>query len=124
MGQPSSVTILCVDDEEAPLFLRKKVLEKCGYQVVTAGSAKQALAVIKGHTVDLVVTDQLMPELSGTELAKMVKTNNPDLPVVLLSGVNDLPGGAEYADVFISKLEGPTTLCDRIRTLLEERRGR
>ena len=121
MEQPSSATILCVDDEETPLFLRKKVLEKCGWEVVTAGSAKQALAVIKGHAVDLVVTDQLMPEVPGTELAKMVKSDNPNLPVVLLSGVNDLPGGAEYADVFISKLEGPVVLCDRIKMLLEER---
>jgi CheY-like chemotaxis protein len=123
MEQPSSATILCVDDEETPLFLRKKVLEKCGWEVVTAGSAKQALAVIKGHAVDLVVTDQLMPEVPGTELAKMVKSDNPNLPVVLLSGVNDLPGGAEYADVFISKLEGPVVLCDRIKTLLEERQA-
>jgi FixJ family two-component response regulator len=70
-----------------------------------------------------VVTDQLMPEVPGTELAKMVKSNHPDLPVVLLSGVNDLPGGAEYADVFISKLEGPVVLCDRIKMLLAERRA-
>jgi DNA-binding NtrC family response regulator len=124
MEQRSSATILCVDDEETPLFLRKKVLEKCGWEVVTAASARQALAVISGHPVDLVVTDQLMPEVPGTELAKMVKSNNPQLPVVLLSGVNDIPGGAEYADVFISKLEGPSVLCDRVRTLLEEHRGR
>jgi DNA-binding NtrC family response regulator len=119
MEQPSTATILCVDDEETPLLLRKKVLERFGYEVYTATSAQQALNVMAGHHVDLVVTDQLMPQVPGTELAKMVKSASPGVPVVILSGVNDIPSGAEYADLFVSKLEGPTALCERVKTLLE-----
>jgi two-component system response regulator SaeR len=119
MGPHKSPTILCVDDEETPLFLRKKVLEKQGYEVYTATSARQALAVVDEHPVDLVVTDQLMPEISGTELARMLKRRDPAVRIVLLSGVNDIPGGAEYADLFVSKLEGPLALCERVKELLD-----
>jgi DNA-binding NtrC family response regulator len=119
MAQHSKARILCVDDEESPLFLRSKVLEKSGYEVRTATSAKQALVLMEREHIDLVVTDQLMPELTGTELAKVVKSSHPSVPVVLLSGVNDIPPGAEYADLFVSKLEGPLVLCERLKALLD-----
>ena len=65
--------ILCVDDEQLPLLLRKLVLEKQGYKVVTAGSASDALQALKEHRVDLVLTDQLMPGGTGTELAQSIE---------------------------------------------------
>src|SRR5690242_19363078 len=119
MEQPNKTRILCVDDEESPLFLSRKVLEKSGYEVWTATSARQALALMAQEHIDLVVTDQLMPEVTGTELAKAVKASHPSIPVVLLSGVNDIPSGAEYADLFVSKLEGPAVLCERLKSLLD-----
>lgn len=110
--------ILCVDDEQLPLLLRKLVLEKQGYRVVTAGSASDALQALKEHRVDLVLTDQLMPGGTGTELAQSIKGIRPDLPVVLISGVNELPADARWADVFISKTEGPTAMCEKISAAL------
>ena len=110
--------ILCVDDEQLPLLLRKLVLEKHGYKVVTAGSASDALQALKEHHVDLVLTDQLMPGGTGTELAQSIKGLWPDLPVVLISGVNELPTDARWADVFISKTEGPTAMCEKISAAL------
>jgi CheY-like chemotaxis protein len=110
--------ILCVDDEELPLLLRKLVLEKQGYKVVTASSATVALQTLNEHRVDLVLTDQLMPGGTGTELAQSIKGLWPDLPVILISGVNEMPADASSADVFISKTEGPLAMCEKISAAL------
>ena len=106
--------ILCVDDEETPLLLRKFVLQKAGYQVLTAHSGKDALGIIRSREVDLILSDYLMPNMSGAELAMQVKNHNPKLRVVLISGVNELPMDSNVADAFLSKLEGPDALCSRI----------
>ncbi len=110
--------ILCVDDESTPLLLRKYVLEKAGYKVLCADSAKQALQMFDGGPVDLVLTDLLMPERSGAELACDIKARKSSVPVVLVSGVNELPPEASCADLFLSKLEGPASLCGKISELL------
>ncbi len=114
--------ILLVDDEELPLILRKLVLEMQGYQVVTARSALDALQVLNDHPVDLVLTDQVMPGGTGTELAQSIKGRWPELPVILISGINEIPPDAKYADLFISKVEGPTALCTKISAILSGRR--
>ena len=106
--------ILCVDDEATPLLLRKLVLQKAGYQVLTAASGKDAMGIIRSREVDLILSDYLMPNMSGAELAIQVKTHNPNLRVVLISGVNELPIDCSVADAFLSKLEGPDALCSRI----------
>src|SRR6516225_8318271 len=82
--------VLCVDDEEIPLLLRKLVLEKAGYDVVTASSVLRALEIVSTRHVDLVLSDHLMPGSTGTELARQIKSRLPQLPVVLLSGVNEV----------------------------------
>lgn len=112
------VRILCVDDEENSLTLRKLVLEKQGYEVVTATSAKQALDVLTTCKFNLVLSDQLMPGGTGTELAKEIKSTYPLLPVVLISGVNEIPPDVAYADLFLSKVEGPLSMCKKIADIL------
>lgn len=114
--------ILCVDDEELPLTLRKMVLELQGYQVLTARSAPEAMRALSDHPVDLVLTDQIMPGGTGTELAQSIKMTTPDLPVILISGINEMPPDAMYADLFISKVEGPAAMCAKISALLSVRR--
>jgi CheY-like chemotaxis protein len=111
-------TILCVDDEETSLILRKLVLEKSGFAVVTAGSANQAMEIVGSQPIDLVLSDQLMPGETGTELARRIKAVRPGLPVLLVSGVNEVPIDADFADLFISKLEGPENLCRKVREVL------
>jgi len=114
-------TILCVDDEATALFLRKAVLQKFGFQVVTASSAKEALMILEERRVDLVLSDLLMPEVVGTELARIVKERYPGIPVVVVSGVNEIPPEAGYADLFVSKLEGPLALQERLLQVLDGR---
>jgi len=111
--------ILCVDDEEVPLTLRKVVLEKAGYAVVTASSAPKALEIVFSRNIDLVLSDHLMPGATGTELTRQIKAKLPELPVILLSGVNEVPADAGCADLFLSKLVGPVIMCDNVAMILQ-----
>jgi CheY-like chemotaxis protein len=115
--------ILCVDDEELPLALRKLVLEMHGYQVITASSVSDAMRVLNDHPVDLILTDQVMPGGTGTELARSIKKKRSDLPVILISGINEVPPDAMHADLFISKVEGPAAMCAKISAILSARPG-
>lgn len=114
--------ILCVDDEQIPLTLRKSVLEKLGYSVLTANSGTEALEQLQRQHVDLVLTDMLMPGLSGAELAREIKQRLPQLPIILFSGVNEIPEDANYADVFLSKVEGPLRMSATISEVLSQAR--
>lgn len=119
----SKALILCVDDEPNSLVLRKLVLQKAGYDVVTAHSAMLALDVLASRRVDLVLSDQLMPGLTGTELARQIKNRWPSLPVILISGVNEIPADAGIADLFMSKVEGPVMMCQNINDVLVKYRS-
>jgi CheY-like chemotaxis protein len=110
--------ILCVDDEEIPRTLRKLVLQKQGYEVVAVASGKEALELLATQRFDLVLTDQMMPGMIGTELMRQIKSAIPSMPVVIISGVNELPADAELADRFISKIEGPKALFSGIAEVL------
>lgn len=110
------IKILVVDDEKIPRTLRCLILEKQGYQVVSADSGKAALELLAGDDIDLVLSDQMMPGMTGTELTKTIKSKRPTLPVILISGVNEIPADASYADGFISKVGGPGLL---FKTVIE-----
>lgn len=110
--------ILCVDDEQISLMVRSRVLEKAGHDIITANSAMEALEILRSRPVDLVLTDLLMPGMTGAELAREVKSQHPSLPVMLFSGVNELPPEHLHADIFVSKLEGPVFLCEKVAEML------
>jgi CheY-like chemotaxis protein len=116
--------ILCVDDEENQLAIRKLVLEREGYSVVAASSGQQALLLLDCHAVDLVLSDHLMPGLLGTELTRQIKLRFPDMPVILISAVNEIPADAAYADLFMSKLDGPIAMCRNISAMLLRSRNK
>ena len=115
----NAITILCVDDEDIPRTLRKMVLQKKGYTVLTASSGKEALACLGEGGIDLVLSDQMMPGMTGTELTKAVKHVYPHLPVILISGVNEIPLDAIYADRFVSKVGGPELLFQSVAEVLQ-----
>jgi CheY-like chemotaxis protein len=116
--------ILCVDDEEIPLKLRRLVLEKAGYDVITAGSAKEAREIVASRRIDLVLSDHLMPASTGVELTREIKALQPGLPVILHSGVNEAPSDAGCADFFLSKVVGPAILCEKVSAVLAEAKAR
>ncbi len=115
-----SITILCVDDEETQRILRKLVLETQGYKVLVAASGAEALALLDQGGIDLVLSDQMMPGMSGSELTKFIKHDKADMPVIIISGMNEIPPEAHRADRFVSKLEGPEVLFDSITQVLRE----
>ncbi len=89
-----SATILVVDDD--PLVARGTVdmLEDLGHTVIEANSARRALEIIdQGQEFDLMMTDQAMPGMTGTELAEIVRQRRPHLPILLATGYADLPSG-------------------------------
>jgi two-component system NtrC family response regulator len=78
-------TILVVDDEKNYLLVLKAILEDEGFEVLTALSGREALAIQKTSDVDLVLTDMKMPSMDGIELLEHVKSFDPDLPVIMMT---------------------------------------
>lgn len=83
---PSQFSILVVDDDVSVRALAVEYLEGAGYNVVMAYSADNALSVLKEHSVDLMLTDVVMPEKNGFELANIVESKYPDVDIVFSSG--------------------------------------
>lgn len=84
-----SEIILVVDDEPALIFLTTEILEKHGYKVLSAKSAKDALQVLENEKVDAMISDVIMPEMDGYELAEMVQKKYPEIKIQLASGFSD-----------------------------------
>ncbi|MBV1928044.1 MAG: PAS domain S-box protein [Gammaproteobacteria bacterium] len=84
-----SETILIVDDEATLLTLSKELLEGQGYKVFCAGSAKQAMNVIKNESIDLVISDVIMPHTNGHELAQWIQKHYPAISIQLVSGFDN-----------------------------------
>jgi two-component system response regulator CpxR len=117
-------TILCVDDNEQSLSIRKVMLETRGYHVVTCTGGQEALERFKRGGVDLVLTDLTMPGLDGTKLIEEIKSLSPQTPAILLAGKVKLYDRDSKADVFLPKgMYAPVELLERIRMLLVRKRG-
>ncbi|MGH9143996.1 MAG: response regulator [Vicinamibacterales bacterium] len=81
---------LVVDDEEAIVRFVERVLTEAGFQTVSARDGVEAVAVVATmDRVDLLVTDLMMPNMTGDELARRVRALEPDLPVLYLTGFSD-----------------------------------
>jgi two-component system, cell cycle sensor histidine kinase and response regulator CckA len=91
--RPGRPTVLVVDDEPFILSLTKKVLDRFGCDALTANSGPDAMEVIHAHlgTIDLLITDVRMPDMSGTELVDALLREGIDLPVLFVSGQLDIP---------------------------------
>jgi CheY-like chemotaxis protein len=118
-------TILCVDDNEQYLSIRKILLETRGYRVVPCNSGAQALEAFARGGVDLVLTDLVIPGgMDGSQLIEKIKTISPHTPAVLISGRVKIYEHDSLADVFLPKgMYQPVDLLERIRLLLVRKRG-
>ncbi len=117
-------TILCVDDNEQSLSIRKVILETRGYRVIACTSSTEALEVFARGGIDLVLTDLVMPGLDGTGLIEHIKTVSPSTPAILFSGKIKVYERDTRADVFLPKgMYAPVELLERIRLLLVRKRG-
>jgi CheY-like chemotaxis protein len=115
-------TILCIDDEALGLEIRKAVLERAGYQVLTAIDGPTGLSLFRGHEIHGVVLDYYMPEMNGGVVAEAMRRERPDVPIMLLSAYINLPLEViQLADVTVLKGEGPQELLEKLRAMLRAR---
>jgi CheY-like chemotaxis protein len=121
--QTSGGTILCVDDHELGLDIRRRVLEMAGYVVRTATDAPKALEIFRSEDIDLVLTEHIAPLfLSRQPLAGAMKMLKPDVPIaVLTADVSAWPEDRRFADAFITKLAPVDEILRIIRKLLRKR---
>lgn len=94
--QEDKRNVVVVDDDPLVLAGMVAMLEDLGHQVFSASSATQALALVKSHHVDLVISDQVMPETTGLRLFESLRQNWPTLPLLLVSGFTDLPAEESF----------------------------
>ncbi len=118
-------TILCVDDNEQHLSIRKILLETRGYRVIACSNAGQALDAFRKGGVDLVLSDLVMTTgMDGSQLIEQIKTMSPQTPAILISGRVKIYERDSLADVFLPKgMYEPAELLERIRLLLIRKRG-
>jgi len=117
-------TILCVDDNEQALSIRKLMLETRGYRVLACSNGQQALDTFKQGGVDLVLSDLQMPGLDGAELVDKIKEISAGTPAILFSGKTRFYEKDTRADLFLPKgMYAPIELLERIRLMLVKKRG-
>lgn len=113
-------TILMVDDEESLLGLGQAILSAYGYQVLTANSGPKALELLaaKHGGIDLVITDLVMPQMSGRELLEQIRALAPDLPVLCASGY--VHPQSNHQENYLAKPFTAQELVWRVQQMLED----
>jgi DNA-binding NtrC family response regulator len=92
MNQP---TILVVDDQQIILFLLETHLRQAGFNPVTATSGAEALAILGQRTVDLIISDLIMPGMGGLQLMERVREINPGIPIIVITANGSVEGAVE-----------------------------
>ena len=116
-GPAPSLKILAVDDDGLVLFNTLAMLEDLGHSVLEARSGPEALDILEKNPVDLVITDQAMPQMSGMQLIAAIKERWPGLPVILATGYAELPAGATQGMPKLAKPFSETDLASTITRL-------
>jgi CheY-like chemotaxis protein len=119
-----SETILLVDDEDGVRKLMLAVLQANGYEVLEASNGAAALAAYEknAHKIDLVLTDVVMPQMSGLELGKALAQRSPNQKILYISGYRDntiLGSGGDTPPAFLHKPFTPDVLLAKVREVLD-----
>jgi len=124
-GSKLTRVLLAEDDRALRRFL-EVVLERAGYEVIPAADGLEAMKVALANRLDVVVTDAMMPNLSGHEFCRFLR-NSPalrHLPIIMLSALErkEMSNDAEQADAFLAKPVSGETLIDCIEKLVARKR--
>lgn len=99
--------ILCVDDETVGLQVRRLLLERAGYRVLTALDGPTGIEVFTREPVEAVVLDYSMPGMTGGEVARNLRRIKPEVPILMLSAYTSLPAEVDgLIDMSMTKGEG------------------
>jgi CheY-like chemotaxis protein len=101
-----ALRVLAVDDDALVLFNTAAMLEDMGHTVLEATSGASAIEILRQQPIDLLITDQAMPKMTGVQLIESVLAAWPEIPVLLATGYAELPTGAARA---VMKLNKPFT---------------
>ncbi len=104
-------------------MVRRLLLSTAGYTTLTASTGSNALRLFSCNHVDLVITDHLLPDLTGAQLISEMKSIKPETPIVLLTGMIDPPPGFELADRLLTKGMMPQEFLAEVAKLLSEPRS-
>jgi len=115
---PERPLILCIDDAEVALRVRKLLLTRAGYAVLTAASGEEGLELFRENPVKLVIADHFLTGRTGAEIAREMKEFKPRVPILIVSAAAEELGDLEFADRFLSKSEGPEVLLETIARML------
>ena len=111
--------LLCVDDEAVGLSIRKLLLERSGYRVLTAETGAAGLGLLQSHEVSAVVLDYYLGDIQGDEVAARMKQMKPQVPILMLSAYLSLPEGAlKHVDAFVTKGQPPQLLLETLSKLI------
>ncbi len=111
--------VLFVDDHKALARLSCEILQKQGYRAEYAFDAAEALAKFEQGSFDIVVTDYRMEGMSGADLARRLRQMAPELPIVIVTGCNDVEP-CPAVNAWVGKQEMFPKLFEVIRSLLHE----
>lgn len=117
-------TILCVDDNDQALAVRKFLLETRGYRVIAVHTPEEAIERFREGGIDLVLGDVVMPQMDGNEMVRRMKDIAPEIPMILISGTVKAFERANRADAFLPKGAcTPVEMLERIRVMIARKRG-
>lgn len=119
---PDSRLILCVDDETVGLQVRRMLLERAGYRVLTALDGPTGIDLFAREPVEAVVLDYSMPGMTGGEVARQLRRIKPQVPILMLSAYTSLPEEVDsLIDMRMTKGEGAPAFLRSVGTLMEYR---
>jgi CheY-like chemotaxis protein len=111
--------ILCVDDETVGLEVRKMLLERAGYRVLTALDGREGLDLFETEAVDAVILDYAMPGMNGGQVAMEMRRVKPEIPILMLSAYTSLPAEVhDFVDLSMTKGEGAPALLKKLGSLI------
>ncbi len=118
---PNGHLVLCVDDEKVGLNVRKMLLERSGYRVLTAPDGPSGLELFETHPVEAVVLDYSMPGMHGGDVAAHMRQSKPDVPILMLSAYVGLPPEVtNLVDAYMTKGEGAPALLAKLQSVLPD----
>ncbi len=109
--------ILCLDDNERALRLRRLVLEHVGYRVLCSTDMAQGFRLLACNTIDMVITECLLRDGPAAQVIQRMKQLKPQIPIMLLSGAIEWPK-IRGVDRFVSKLEPTEEVLEKVASMI------